>query len=382
MKLPPPILVQTHAAWRECLVQLRRSSSLAIDTESNSLHAYREQVCLIQISTLDQDYIIDPLCLPDLDGLGELMADPTVEKVFHAAEYDILCLKRDFAYTFVNLFDTMLASRILGWRKNGLAAILAQEFGVRADKRYQRANWGRRPLPPEQIAYAQMDTHYLLPLRDKMAVDLEAAGWSAAARESFARMAKVTPSPRTSDSNGFWRLLNGRPQLTPQQHAVLRELYFFRDREAQRRDLPPFKILGDQTLVELTEALPHYPDEMQGIHGLTPRVASRYASKLIRAIKRGMRAEHPKPPPHRARPPSVELARFDALRAWRREVATGRGVESDIIASKKALWELAHCNPRTTAELESIKSLDVWQRNEYGQELIELLNQTKERRCN
>jgi ribonuclease D len=247
MKLPPPILVQTHAAWRECLVQLRRSSSLAIDTESNSLHAYREQVCLIQISTLDQDYIIDPLCLPDLDGMGELMADPTVEKVFHAAEYDILCLKRDFAYTFVHLFDTMLASRILGWRKNGLAAILAQEFGVRADKRYQRANWGRRPLPPEQIAYAQMDTHYLLPLRDKMAVDLEAAGWSAAARESFARMAKVTPSPRTSDSNGFWRLLNGRPQLTPQQHAVLRELYFFRDREAQRRDLPPFKILGDQT---------------------------------------------------------------------------------------------------------------------------------------
>lgn len=382
MKLPPPVLVQTHAAWQDCLAQLRRSGSLAVDTESNSLHAYREQVCLIQVSTLDQDYIIDPLNLPDLDGLGELMADPTVEKVFHAAEYDLLCLKRDFAYTFANLFDTMLASRILGWSKNGLAAILAQVFGVRVDKRYQRANWARRPLPPEQIAYAQTDTHYLLPLRDKLAVDLEAAGWAAAARESFARMAKVTPSPRTSDPNGFWRLLNGRPQLTPQQHAVLRELYFFREREAQRRDLPPFKILGNQTLVELTEALPHYPDEMQGIHGLTPRVASRYASKLIRAIKRGMRAEHPEPPPRRARPSSVQLARFDALRTWRRERATGRGVESDIIASKKALWELAQRIPRTTAELESIKSLDDWQRNEYGLELIELLNQTKERRCN
>ena len=310
------------------------------------------------------------------------MADPTVEKVFHAAEYDLLCLKRDFAYTFAHLFDTMLSSRILGWSKNGLAAILAQEFGVRADKRYQRANWARRPLPPEQIAYAQMDTHYLLPLRDKLAGDLEAAGWTAAARESFARVAKVMPSPRTSDPNGFWRLLNGKPQLTPQQHAVLRELYIFREREAQRRDLPPFKILGDQTLVELTDVLPHYPDEMLGIHGLTPRVASRYASKLICAIKRGMRAEHPKPPPRRARPSTVELARFDALRVWRRERATGRGVESDIIASKRALWELAHRNPRTTVELDSVKSLDDWQRNEYGQELIELLNQTEERKCN
>ena len=148
MSLPPPVLVQTPTLWQKCLTSLRQHKQLAIDTESNSLYAYREQVCLIQISVPGYDYIVDPLALPSIDELGELMADPSVEKIFHAAEYDLLCLKRDFGYSFSNLFDTMLAARILGRKKVGLAAVLNQEFGIQVNKRYQRANWGRRPLLP------------------------------------------------------------------------------------------------------------------------------------------------------------------------------------------------------------------------------------------
>jgi len=380
VKLPPPVLVQTPAAWQRCLAELRPQAQLAVDTESNSLYAYRERVCLIQISIPSRDYIVDPLSLPNLDGLGELMADPAVEKIFHAAEYDLLCLKRDFDYTFDNLFDTMLAARILGWDQIGLGSIIKQEFGVQVNKHYQRANWGHRPLSPEQIAYARQDTCYLSSIRDRLERELEAAGRMAEARESFAHIAAVTPTPRAFNPDDFWRLVNGRYQLGPQQHAVLRELYIFREREAQRRNWPPFKIFGNRTLIELAEVLPHYPDEFQGIHGLTPRVINRYGKKLIRTIKRGLRAQPPQPPPQQARPPEPVLVRFDVLRTWRKQRAAQRGVESDVIVGKKTLWELAYQDPKTADDLTTIKALGNWQRNEYGREILNVLNQTRPKR--
>ncbi len=371
-----PILVQTPAAWRDCFAELRQQPRLAVDTESNSLYAYQEQVCLIQVSVPGRDYIIDPLSLPDLEGLGGLMADPAVEKVFHAAEYDLLSMKRDHGYQFAGLFDTMLAARILGWDHLGLGSILDQEFGIKVNKRFQRADWGRRPLPPEQIAYASTDTHYLLALRDRLERELTAAGRAAEARASFDRVAAVTPTPHAFDPDAFWRLLNGR-RLAPQQNAVLRELYVFRDREAQRRNLPLFKVFANRTLVELAEALPRRVDELEGIYGLTSRVVSRYGRGLVGTVRRGLRAKPPEPPRRRARPPAAAVARFEELRAWRKRRAGERGVESDVIVSREALWELARGNPRSAAELAGINSLDDWQRREYGQELLGVLSRTR-----
>lgn len=380
MELSPPILVQTPAAWQACLADLTRYSRLAVDMESNGLHAYRERVCLIQISTSHQDYIIDPLSLPDLEGLGDLMADPAVEKIFHAAEYDLLSMKRDYGYTFNHLFDTMLAARILGWRKIGLGSILEKEFGVKVNKRFQRANWGHRPLSEEQIAYARKDTHYLFDLRDRLERDLKAADRWQEAQESFERISEVTPTPRSFDPDDFWQLLNGHYQFAPQQNAVLRELYILREREAQRRDRPPFKIFGNRTLLEITEALPQYPDEFQGIFGLTPSLVKRYGRQLIQAVQNGLQATPPKPVPRRARPPEVVLGRFDALMRWRKERAQKRGVESDVIVSKKALWALAYRDPKETADLETVSLLGDWQRDHYGQEILDLLDEMRKNR--
>jgi ribonuclease D len=381
VSLPPPILVQTPAAWNDCLAALQKQDQLAVDTESNSLYAYQEQVCLIQVSTPEQDYIIDPLALADLVGLADLMADPGVEKIFHAAEYDLLSMKRDFGFCFANLYDTMLAARILGWKKVGLASILKQEFQVQVNKRYQRANWGRRPLSPEQIAYARQDTHYLFDIRNILERELQAVGRVTEARESFAQVAMTpAPEPRRFCPEDFWGLLNGRYQFTPPQQAVLRELFIFREREAQRRNRPPFKILGNRTLIELAEALPHYPDEFQGIHGLTRRVTNRYGRKLIHVIKKGLRADPPEPPSQRVRPPEVVLIRFDALHNWRKERAAQRGVESDIIVSKKALWEIASRDPKTVEDLIAIQYLGDWQRKEYGKEILRVLRQARRNR--
>jgi ribonuclease D len=365
---------------------------LAVDMESNGLHAYQEQVCLIQISIQNDkagegaeqpaalqvtDYILDPLRVRDLNGLGRVMADPRIEKVFHAAEYDILSIKRDFGCEFHNLFDTMLAARILGWPQLGLAPILEQEYGIELDKRFQRANWGRRPLSPAQISYARLDTHYLLALRDRLEKELQGNGRLREARESFERLTAVTPTPRPFDPDEFWQLLNGRRQLSPQQNAVLRQLTIFRDQEAQRRNQPPFKVFGNRTLVELAEALPHYPDELQGIHGMSSRQIQRYGRQLIEVIRQGLRAKAPAPPPRQCRPPEAVIDRYDALHTWRKERARQRGVESDVICAKDALWELAYKCPKTAQDLRAIESLADWQRDRYGSEILGVIEETR-----
>lgn len=153
----PALLETSHA--------LSKSSTLSIDTESNSLYVYREQVCLLQISSNNTDYLIDTLALKDLSPLAPIFANPKQEKIFHAAEYDIICLKRDYGFTFANIFDTMVASRILGETAIGLGSLLLSRLGITVEKKYQRANWGIRPLTQSMLEYARHDSQFLDPLR-------------------------------------------------------------------------------------------------------------------------------------------------------------------------------------------------------------------------
>ncbi|MEP0761582.1 MAG: ribonuclease D, partial [Chloroflexota bacterium] len=157
--LPPAQIIRRTADLRRAVDRLRASPLIAVDTESNSLFAYTERVCLVQLSTRERDLIVDPLAVDDMSPLGDLLAEPAIEVIFHAAEYDIISLKRDFGFSFANLFDTMMAARVCGWDKTGLGNILEEQFGVTVDKKYQRADWSRRPLPPDHLRYAQMDTH-------------------------------------------------------------------------------------------------------------------------------------------------------------------------------------------------------------------------------
>jgi ribonuclease D len=196
--LAPPVLVTETPQLASLVTQLARQPLVAVDTESNSLYAYREQVCLIQLSTPSADYLVDPLSDLELGPLGQVFADPGVEKVFHAAEYDVMCLRRDYGWTFANLFDTMWTARVLGWPHTGLGNILQEQFGVRLDKRWQRHDWGRRPLSPEALAYARLDTHYLLPLRERMLTELEEKGRREEACEFFVEVAQSEPHFRSS----------------------------------------------------------------------------------------------------------------------------------------------------------------------------------------
>ncbi|MCC6298932.1 MAG: ribonuclease D, partial [Anaerolineales bacterium] len=189
--LAPPVWVNTNQSFRNMLSDVSAQRRIAVDTESNSLHAYRERVCLIQFSTPKHDYVVDPFAFSDLRPLAPIFSDKKTEKIFHASEYDLICLKRDYGFEFCNLFDTMQAARVLGYPAVGLDTLLAEKFEMKIDKRHQKADWGARPLTSAQIDYARQDTHYLFLLRDLMETELREKDRWELALEDFARACKV-----------------------------------------------------------------------------------------------------------------------------------------------------------------------------------------------
>lgn len=370
--LTAPIWIARPGDLSQMVKTLNHFPILAVDTEANSLHAFREQVCLIQYSTPEKDYLVDPFALRDLSPLGPIFANPRIEKVFHAAEYDIIGLKRDYGFNFANLFDTMVAARILGRPAVGLGSMLEAEFGIVLDKRYQRANWGQRPLPAALLAYARLDTHYLIALRDRLKEALIAADRWALAQEDFARLTRTPAGSNGEDSEeGCWRVAGSHP-LTPQQNAVLMELCAYRSRQAAQVDLPLFKVLGNATLLQIAETLPTTLNDLRDIEGLSPRLLDRHGAALLAAVQRGLQG----PPLYRPRHPHPDdafLARLDALREWRKKTARGMQLESDVILPRDMLEELAQANPRTAAQLGEVMRDLPWRLENFGEQILHVL---------
>jgi len=377
-ELPPPVHVTSAPQMREMLQNLRQQPVVAVDTESDSLFAYHYKVCLLQISVPGVDYLVDPLAMCDATPLGSLFANPTVQKIFHAAESDIIALQRDYGFAFANVFDTLWAARILGWPNLNLAAILEARFGVTLDKHAQRTNWGRRPLNAEQLAYARLDSHYLLPLREMQIAELTARGRMAEAGESFARSAAVAWEEKPFDPDGFWRV-TGAKDLSPQDAAVLKELFLWRDDRARQLDRPLFKVVGDRTLLQLATEQPTDGESLGGVRGMSGSQVNRHGRGILAAIERGRKAAPP-PPPTRVRKrrsgrpfDTAAQARFEALRAWRNGKAAKRGVEADVVLTNEDLRAIALRVPKSVEELAEIESLGAWRREAYGSELLEVL---------
>jgi len=375
VELDPFIYVDTPEAWEKCLSVLREQSRFAIDLEANSLYVYREQVCLIQISTEDLDFIVDPLVGLALDGLGELLADPRVEKIFHASEYDLILLKRDYDWDVCNLFDTMWAARILGYTSMGLAWFLNEHFGITVSKKHQKANWTKRPLTCAQLAYAQMDTHFLIPLRETLGEELRLQGKLEEAQEIFVRESRVRVPERIFDPEGFWSLRGAR-ELSKQELAVLRELCIMRDEEAARRNQPPFKVLSSEMLCRLAKAAPTTMTELRDVKGVPPRAIDRMGSRLLQAIDIGRKAPLPQPPRRGPRTEAAILDRFERLQQWRKLHAQERGVESDVVLTRDSMWEIARENPQTLEALSEVARLGPCLLELYGEHVLNLLQES------
>ena len=373
--LPEPGWIDQPKQLADMVQVLAQQPILAVDTESNSLHAYQEQVCLIQFSIQPVDYLVDPLALESIAMLGELFANPAIEKVFHAAEYDVICMKRDFGFSFTNLFDTMAAGRILGRPGVGLAAMLEEEFGIALDKHFQRTNWGQRPLSLAMKAYARLDTHYLLALRDRLKEKLQAAGRWGLAEEDFNRLCAVNGhnNGHSEDENfsALWRI-SGIQDLNPHQLTVMRELYNYRDQQARLTNQPQFKILSNQVLLEVAQTCPHYIQELHLLPTISDLQIRRYGKALLEAVRRGIQAP-PLKRPSQPRPDDQVANRQETLRSWRRRAGLAMGVESDVVLPRDVLYSIAASNPCNPDDLAKVMADVPWRFGRFGKEILRVL---------
>jgi ribonuclease D len=368
--LPDPIWVDQALMLENMMAHLMREPIVAVDTESNSLYVYQEQVCLIQISTSTRDYLVDSLTLTDLSCLNALFSSTKIEKVFHAADYDLVCLKRDFGFEFANLFDTMIAGRTLGMDSVGLAAMLQSAFGVQVDKHYQRANWGQRPLSAEMLAYARRDSHYLIPLRDKLVQELIKMDRLALVMEDCAYLAKNS-SPMQNHTADMWRI-RGINQLKPKQLAALKSLYEFREMIAKTNNKPPFKIMSNQALLEVAQTLPRYFPELELLPSLSKNQVQRYGRGLLQAVKSSARVNVTVPANH-YHFKEVLQARKEKLGEWRKDAGLHLGVPSDVILSKEIMNQIAEVNPQTVEAMRAVMADTPIRFNQFGEEILAVL---------
>jgi ribonuclease D len=375
--IPPPtngpIWVAKPDDLKRMVNDLVRYPILAVDTESNSLFAYHETVCLIQFSTGEKDYLVDPLSIPDLSILAPIFADPEREKVFHAAEYDLICMKRSFGFKFNNIFDTMVASRILGKPSIGLGAMIESEFGITLDKRYQRANWGKRPLTDAMLAYARLDTFYLIPLRNRLKAALQEGDRWPLAMEDFCRLCQVHSPSLENGAEPWWRI-TGSQDLTPIQAAVLQELSNYRDERAKAADVPPFKVLGNKDLLDVAKACPKNQEELYSQTNISSNQIERHSGGMLQAVQRGMHAK-PLYRPSYPRPDEQFLNRVDSLRNWRKLTGHNLGVESDVILPREILELIAQNNPKRPEDLADLMRPVPWRFERYGGQILKLLQQ-------
>lgn len=367
--LPAPHFISTVSSLKALAQTLQEQPRIAVDTEANSLYAYRERVCLLQFSIPGTDYLVDPLALPTLEPLDTIFASPRIEKVFHAADYDIYGLSRDFGFTFANLYDTMLAARTLGQEALGLNALLQRYFGIELDKRFQKANWGLRPFTAELIDYARLDTHYLLALRDRLEEDLRLAERWELAHEDFQRLSQVLPP--NGDPRERWERVSGQRDLTPRQRTTLHELCLYRERIAEKLDRPLFKVISDKTLLEIARLSPQDFDGLKET-GLSERQMQRLGRGMLEAIARSQSAPLVRPTLSE-RPSEAFLQRLQKLKTWRKETAKSLGVESDVILPRSSLQAIAAENPHSLAALAKLMPELPWRLEKYGLEILRTL---------
>lgn len=287
MSLPPPhrpLLVADPPSLEGLLEAVRAAPLVALDTESNSFHAYKERVCLLQLSTRDRDFILDPLAVGP-EPLGPLLGDGR-EVVLHGADYDVRCLKREWGWSLPRIFDTMAAARRLGRPGLGLSALVEAQFGARLSKEFQRSDWGRRPLSDAQLHYASLDTHYLLPLYDQLHGELRERGMLDDARQEFDKIAAVEPRPRVFDPEG-WRRIKAARTLDPHSRAILRALWIAREQRASEVDRPPFKVLAEPTMVEIARRRPRTAEELARVPGVTAVLQRRLGELFLGALRAG-----------------------------------------------------------------------------------------------
>ena len=357
------------------LSEISNVKELALDTEGASFHRFLDRIYLLQISTRDESAIIDPLPIGSPAKLGQLLESKSVEVVFHDADYDLRLLHQDYGWHVTNIFDTRVASQLLGIKSFGLAALLEQYFQVKLDKKHQRADWSMRPLTADMLAYAAEDTRYLLQLKDIMKGELKNRGRMHWAEEEFARL-EGTRWDAEDSMEGFLRIKGAR-DLSRRELAVLREVANWRNTVAAQLDRATFRVVGNEVLLEISRRAPKSISELGAIKGMPKGMMDRAGADIVAAVGRGMSA------------PEADLPKFPKGQRWNKDrdfddkvnrlkavrdaAATRLELDPGVLCSRERLENVARGGAKTVEDLAAVPDLRRWQIEEMGEGFLRAL---------
>jgi ribonuclease D len=338
-------VIANAAQLRELLPQLKPVARVAIDTEADSLHCYREKLCLVQISVSGprgdtdssrgepgRDFIVDPLANVDLAPLNAALADKEI--VLHGADYDLRLLRRNMNFVPRQIFDTVIAARLVGIREFSLAALVQRYFGVELTKGSQKANWAQRPLSARMQEYAINDTRYLLALAERLEAELDERDRREWFRQSCQRALELSATDRARDHDEAWRI-SGAGVLPGRVAAVLRELWQWREKEAEGADRPPFHVLQNRELISSAEsfAAGAVPD----FKHFSPRRRNAFRESAARALRLPEKDWPVKPRRSGTRPSAQVVRRVEELRRHRDRAAKDLDLEPFFIAPRATM---------------------------------------------
>jgi ribonuclease D len=368
-------IIDTAAGLKDIAKYILREQKIGVDLEADSMYHYQEKVCLLQVATRKINIIIDPLKIRDLAVLKPIFSKQRIQKIFHGADYDVRSLYRDFNIDINNLFDTQLAAMFLGLKETGLDAVIKQQFNVTLEKKYQRKDWSKRPLPPEMIAYAAADVRYLIPLAEIFADKLANNGRLQWVKEECRYLSNVRPVQ--NDKTPLFLNFKGAGRLSPICLTVLEALLQYRKKIALQKDRPVFKILRNQVLMTLAFQIPTDKKSLEKSKALSRKQLSMYGDGLLATINRALKTSPEEMPvyPRQTAPimnPAVPR-RLRALRAWRDAKAKTLEIDPAMLFNKTLLGTIAAENPRNMKTLGGIAGIKNWQKNEFGREIINVL---------
>jgi ribonuclease D len=371
-----PLYIDTTPAADRFLSAVEQTTTVAVDTEGASFHRFVDRIYLLQMSTRDTTAVLDPLAIGTPAALGRILESDRLEKVFHDADYDLRLLHQDYGWNTRRLFDTRVAAQLLGIRAFGLAALLERSFGLKLDKKHQRADWSMRPLPRDMLDYASQDTMYLLELRDRLAAELESAGrWSWAAEE-FEQLEGTRWEQPEGEDTGYMRIKGAR-DLDRRELAIFRELVRFRDGIARELDRATFRVAGNEALFAVAKERPQTLDALAAIKGVPRGIAERRGAEMLAAVQRGLEVPEDQLPKFPRAPRWDRDADFDnrvnALRTAREEAAQRLGLDPGFLCAREKLETIARKRPQTLEELAEVPDLRRWQIEVLGPAFLKVL---------
>ena len=367
--------VDTRQGLRQVAEYFKTKKAIGVDLEMDSMFHYREKICLIQMATERQTFIIDPLSIPSMSLIKPLFENHRIKKVFHGADYDVRSMFRDYQIEINNLFDTELASRFLGIQQTSLESVLNSRFDVVLDKRFRKKDWSQRPLPEHMVDYAAGDARFLVPLARELEKDLRQKKRLSWVKEECQWLSRVRAA--SNDTGPLFLSFKGAGRLKPADLVVLEALLQYRRQVAMAKDRPLFKTIGNASLLTLTNRKPTRLKALKATKAMSARQVKQYGPELVAVISAALKTpadQHPVYP--RKRAPSLKpvvSSRIRKVRAWRDAKAQSLAIDPSLVLTKLLICDIAKKNPGSIRQIKSIEGLRNWRVREFGREILDLL---------